>query len=220
MLELISAGAREGPVSMTTVELAKKLEKSQQMASKHLEEMEEEGLIERMRSQGKTFIKLTEKGNSEALGLYSSLDAAFRKTKKVELKGTIFSGLGEGAYYISLPGYSKQFESKLGFRPHPGTLNIRLASSIERSIRSDLEVSKGIHIEGFSDGKRTFGGAECFRALLNFQIHCAVLFIERTSHDDSVVEVIAPVNVRKALKLKEESQVTLEVYLDEPNAKK
>ncbi|MCE4621290.1 MAG: CTP-dependent riboflavin kinase [Desulfurococcales archaeon] len=46
------------------------------------------------------------------------------------LRGTVFSGLGEGSYYMSI--YSKSFESVLGFKPYPGTLNIRLLD--ERSV--------------------------------------------------------------------------------------
>jgi riboflavin kinase, archaea type len=215
LLELLSQGAKDRPVSVTTTQLAKKLGKSQQLASKHLDEMEREGLIERMRSGGKTYVKLTRKGVTNAASLYSELKGAFggAEEEKVEVTGSVFSGLGEGAYYISLSGYRSQFVSKLGFDPFPGTLNLRLSSAVDRKIRDDLSFAKGIHIDGFQDGKRTFGGAECFRALLNGKIEAAVLVIERTSHDDSVLEVISPVNVRKQFHLLDGDEVRVTIFM-------
>ncbi len=214
MMELVAMGAKDRPVPLTTVELAKKLGKSQQLASKHLEEMEKDGLIERIRSGGQTHIKLTKAGVASAASLYKVLDNAFGEGEKVMIvRGSIFNGLGEGAYYVSLNGYKKQFISKLGFEPHPGTLNIRLNSAVDRKIRRDLGLGKGIHIEGFSDGKRTYGGAECFRAVLNGKVKSAVLILERTSHDDSVLEVISPVNVRQTLKLKEGDEIETRIYV-------
>lgn len=176
--------------------------------------MEREGLIERIRSGGKTFIKLTPKGVSSGVSLYSSLALVFGKPEtKLDVKGIVFSGLGEGAYYIAMKGYRKQFESKLGFDPFPGTLNLRLETAVDRKIRASLDLAKGIHIDGFKDGRRTFGGAECFRAVLNGQVDGAVLVIERTSHDDSVLEIIAPVNLRRYFSLKDGDDVGVTIFL-------
>src|SRR5579862_8710961 len=209
LLELLELGAKDRPVSITTSELGKKLGKSQQLASKHLEEMEKEGLVERIRSGGKTYVKLTKKGVSSGAALYSSLSRVFGKEEQLSVVGTVFSGLGEGAYYISMKGYKKQFVSKLGFEPFPGTMNLRLDSPVYRKVRRDLGSMKGIHIDGFKDGKRTFGGAECFRALLNGKVEGAVLIIERTTHDDTVLEIISPVNLRNHFKLKDGDELNV-----------
>jgi riboflavin kinase, archaea type len=215
IVQLLSEGARDKPVPLTTTALAKKLNKSQQMASKHLEEMEREGLIERLRSRGRTYVKLTPKGALEASRLYNDLGAVFGKNERtVEVEGEVFDGLGEAAYYVSQSGYKKQFISKLGFEPFPGTLNIRLRSSVDRKVRQDLASERSIHIEGFQDGKRTFGGAECFNSLINGKTSCAVLVIERTSYDDSVLEIIAPANLRKSLHLKAGSKVKVKIFLN------
>ncbi|MDG6994783.1 MAG: CTP-dependent riboflavin kinase [Nitrososphaerota archaeon] len=213
LIDLLAQGAKERPISVTTIELARRLGKSQQLASKHLDEMEKEGLIERIRSGGKTYVKLTNEGIAAGESLYSELARVFGKGEEtVNVTGTIFSGLGEGAYYVSLKGYKKQFVSKLGFEPYPGTLNLKLASAVDRKIRRELSTAKGIHIDGFKDGKRTFGGAECFKALLNEQIDGAVLVIERTSHDDSVLEIISPINVRQKFRLKDGDPVRVSIH--------
>lgn len=213
-MDLLVLGAKDKPVALTTTQLAERLGKSQQLASKHLEEMEKEGLVERIRSGGKTYVKLTKKGVDAGARLHSTLEHVFgEEENRMDLKGYVFSGLGEGAYYVMIKGYRKQFQSKLGFDPYPGTLNLRLHSAIERKIRRDLTQAKGIHIDGFKDGKRTYGGAECFRALLNRNIEAAVLVIERTTHDDSVLEIIAPVNVRERLNLSEGDGVDVSIFL-------
>ena len=203
LLELLIDGAKDKPIPLTTSMLASRLGKSQQLASKHLEEMEIEGLVERIKSGGRTFVKLTKKGTYTGERLHLTLKQVFGETVEgLNLTGRVFSGLGEGAYYVSLSGYKKQFKSKLGFEPFPGTLNLRLYSAVDRNIRRDLNTSKGIHIDGFKDGKRTYGGAECFRSLVNGKIKSAILVIERSIHDDSVMELIAPTRIRDQFKLK------------------
>jgi riboflavin kinase, archaea type len=221
LLKLLELGAKERPISITTGRLATMLGKSQQMASKHLEEMEREGLVEKIRSGGKTYVKLTKKGVSAGATLYTSLAQVYGKEEeKLEVKGTVFSGLGEGAYYVSLRGYKRQFVSKLGFEPFPGTMNLKLESPVDRKVRRDLGVSKGIHIDGFQDGKRTFGGAECFRALINNKVEGAVLIIERTTHDDSILEIISPKNLRENFKLKDGDILNITVFLKESDLAK
>lgn len=214
LLELLELGAKDRPISITTTELGQKLGKSQQLASKHLEEMEKEGLIERLRSGGKTYVKLTKKGVSSGAALYSSLSRVYAKplNEKLEVVGRVFSGLGEGAYYVSMKGYKKQFLAKLGFEPFPGTMNLKLDSPVYRKIRRDLGTLKGIHIGGFKDGKRTFGGAECFRAVIDGKAEGAVLVIERTIHDDTVMEIISPINLRKYFKLNDGDEMRVIIY--------
>jgi riboflavin kinase, archaea type len=220
LIELLELGAKDRPISITTTELGHKLGKSQQLASKHLEEMERAGMVERIKSGGKTYVKLTKKGVSSGAALYNSLSRVYANNtpEKLEIVGTVFSGLGEGAYYVSLKEYKKQFLAKLGFEPFPGTMNLRLDHPVYRSIRRDLETMKGIHIDGFKDGKRTFGGAECFKATLNGKVEGAVLIIERTTHDDTVLEIISPVNLRKQLKLKDGDEITVDIYPESSEA--
>lgn len=217
LLELLIIGAKDKPVALTTTMLAERLGRSQQLASKHLEEMEKEGLVERIRSAGTTYVKLTRKGVASGEKLHSTLKQVFSThVEKLYITGKIFSGLGEGAYYISLGGYKRQFKSKLGFEPFPGTLNLRLYSAVDRKIWRELTATRGIHVDGFKDGKRTYGGAECFRSIINNRIESAVLVIERTTHDDSVLEIIAPLSVRQHFKLKDGDTVKVAILL--PNS--
>jgi riboflavin kinase len=212
MLELLLLGAKDKPVELSTIDLAKRIGKSQQAASKHLLELEQNGYIERTKAGKRTLVKLTKLGNDVLLQIHLQLKTALEgKPQKSEVNGTVFTGLGEGAYYISLNGYRKQFVKKLGFDPYLGTLNLRLTSPLDRMVRDTLEKLPGIKIEGFEDGHRTYGGAKCFTARLNDSVHGAVLVLERTSHDNSVLEVIAPVRLRDKLNLKDGDPVKVSI---------
>ena len=130
---LLSKGAKHNFVTVTTDSLGKSIKKSQQAASKHLLELENNQFIERIISGRNTSVKITPKGFSEMVKLSASLQKSLDSfPTHVELKGTLISGMGEGAYYMSLKGYTKQFKSKIGYVPFPGTLNVRLDKKIHQ----------------------------------------------------------------------------------------
>ncbi|MDG7016416.1 MAG: CTP-dependent riboflavin kinase [Nitrososphaerota archaeon] len=130
------------------------------------------------------------------------------------MHGRLFTGLGEGAYYMSLEGYKKQFLMLLGFTPFPGTLNISVDPS-DVPLRKQLDVLPGLEVRGFKDGKRTYGPVKCFRAMVAGKYRSGALVIERTHHGDSVLEVVSPVNLRKALGLAEGDRVSVAVLMEE-----
>ena len=106
--QLISKGAKHNFVPITTSSLGKSIQKSQQAASKHLLELERDGFIERLMSGRKVSVKITPKGYDEMVKLSSILKSNLDSFPSfVELKGTLVSGMGEGAYYMSLKGYTK-----------------------------------------------------------------------------------------------------------------
>jgi riboflavin kinase, archaea type len=215
LLALMSLGAAEKAVPLTTVELAEKLGKSQQLVSKHLEDLEKEGVVQRYRRGRKMYVRLTEMGSSSLSNLYLSLHKAFAgASQSMLVDGKIFSGLREAAYYVSQEGYRKQFVSKVGFEPYPGTLNLRVEPALAAQIRVELSSARGaIRIEGFTDRQRTFGGATCFRALIQNRISGAVILIDRTIYDKGVLELIAPVNLRRSLRLKDGQTIKVRIFL-------
>ena len=219
LIELLLLGAKDEPIKISTSELAKRVGRSQQAASNHLLELEKEGYIERLRVKGGYGVKLSERGIEVLTQIYHRLKQALEVLpESITLQGRVFTGIGEGAYYVSLKGYRKQFVAKLGFDPYPGTLNIRLSTALDRRLRRDLEHYRGIRIHEFEDGQRTYGGARCFRATLNNAIEGAVLAIDRTHYDDTVIEFIAPVNVRERLGLKDGDEVSINVRLTEDDS--
>jgi riboflavin kinase len=126
----------------------------------------------------------------------STLEGAPART----MRGKVSAGRGEGQYYISNDGYKRQFIEILGFEPFPGTLNIKMESPFVPPEQ------KAIRIKGFQDANRTFGECRCYKIKLN-GIGAAVVRPERSDYPDDLIEVIAPVNLRKALVLEDGDQV-------------
>jgi riboflavin kinase len=125
------------------------------------------------------------------------------------LTGSVISGLGEGKYYMSLEGYRQQFGSILGFEPYPGTLNIRLTPS-SLTVRKKIETLNWIRVKGFSADGRTFGDARCLPCRIG-SIPCAIVIPGRTHYPDDIIEVIAPVALRRQLGVEDSDTVTIEV---------
>ncbi|MDH3501530.1 MAG: DUF120 domain-containing protein [Nitrosopumilus sp.] len=209
---LLSQGAKHNFVTITTSSLGKSIKKSQQAASKHLLELENNQFIERIISGRNISVKITPKGFSEMTKLSTILQKCLNSSSShVELKGILVSGMGEGAYYMSLKGYTKQFKSKIGYIPFPGTLNVKLDKKVDQKAIQQFETLNGITIESFSDEKRTYGWVKCFPAKLNQSIDCQLIVLERTHHDDSIIELISKECIRKSGKLQDGSKVTIKI---------
>ncbi|MEX0763832.1 MAG: DUF120 domain-containing protein [Nitrosopumilaceae archaeon] len=212
LAELLAKGARHNFVSITTSSLGKNIHRSQQAASKHLLELERDGYIERIRSGQKVSVRITTKGHAEMARISSILRSSLESSPSyLEFKGTIISGMGEGAYYMSMKGYAKQFKTKLGYIPFPGTLNVKLKDKEYTEAKRSLDAYGGMMINGFSDGKRTYGWVKCYPAKINNSIDSALITLERTHYDDSVIELISYTNIKKAAKLSTGSQISVRI---------
>ena len=113
--------------------------------------------------------------------------------------GKIAAGLGQGQYFISQEGYSRQFSHHLGFVPFPGTLNVLLEEPFPAE-------QPTIRIEGFQVEGQSFGECKCYRIKLN-GIEAAVVRPERSRYPADLIEVIAPVQLRLALGLEDDDPV-------------
>jgi riboflavin kinase len=215
-MHLIKLGAGAAFTSISTEELGTSIDLSQQAASLRLMELEKFGLIERARSGRGLAVRLTRKGLEAVETFLAEASIGLERSKReMQFRGTLFTGFGEGGYYISLKGYSKAFFKALGFEPFPGTLNLRLTDEAMIEQRKRLDLLRGVEVPGFTDGKRTYGPVKCFRAKVGGNHPGAVLAIERTHYDSSVLEVIAPINLRKALGLKDGDECSVVTYLGE-----
>ncbi|MCH7757750.1 MAG: CTP-dependent riboflavin kinase [Thaumarchaeota archaeon] len=215
LTHLLSKGAKHNFVTITTSSLGRNIKKSQQAASKHLLELENKNYIERIISGRKISVKITPKGYLEMVKLSNVLQKNLTSSPShVLLKGTLVSGLGEGAYYMSLQGYSKQFKTKIGYIPFPGTFNVKLGKKEYTETISQFEEMDGITIDGYSDGKRTYGWVKCFKAKLNSTIDCQLIRLERSHHDTSIIELISKSNLRKTAKLSDNSKVTITIPIN------
>ena len=213
LYKLAEIGACSRTVKVSTEYLAEKIGASQQTASRHLINLEKIGWIKRTITPEGCLTKITDSGMAELKKLYSDLRLIFEAEypPSVTLEGILFSGLGEGAYYVTKEGYRKQFMEKLGFDPYPGTLNLKLTTEYDVKTMSELEAYPSLEIQGFKDESRTFGPVKCYPAIINNKVKGAVIYALRSHYNASVLEIIAPVFLRGRLKLKDGNKVKVEI---------
>jgi riboflavin kinase len=207
-------GGGHSYAKISSAKLGGALGLTQQGASRRLIDLEKAGLVERRHSGRGLLVKLTDSGLDKVRAFYGELKTSFEELpNELVFRGQVFTGFREGRFYVSLKGYSKNFRAALGFVPFPGTLNLRLDDLAQIDQRRRLAALKGIEVPGFDDGKRTYGPVWCFRARVEGRHAAAVLAIERTHYDNTVLEVISPLNLRKALGLRDGDACAVTVYL-------
>jgi len=213
LLKLAEMGAHRRIAKISTEYLARKLGTSQQTASRHLIELDNDRWIKRTITPEGCLIKVTDLGIRELKRLYSNLRFLIEAPypPSIVLEGIVFTGLGEGAYYITREHYRKQFIEKVGFDPYPGTLNLRLKTAYDINTYSELEAYPAIEIEGFKSENRTFGSVKCYPAVIENKAKGALISALRSHYDASIIEVIAPIFLRKRLELKDGHKVKVEV---------
>jgi riboflavin kinase len=213
LLKLAAMGAHRRTAKISTEYLARKIGASQQTASRHLIELEKNGWIRRDITPEGCLIEISDLGLKELKKLYSNLRLLMETDypPSLTLEGVVFTGLGEGAYYITRDHYRMQFIEKLGFDPYPGTLNLKLTTDYDMKTSLELEAYPAIEIEGFQDENRTFGYVKCYPAIIENRVKGALISALRSHYDDSVIEVIAPFFLRKRLELKDGHKVKVEI---------
>lgn len=106
----------------------------------------------------------------------------------MKISGKVVGGIGEGRIYMKK--YMKSLEAALKMKCYSGTLNIVTKRSY--AFKNPILVkppAKGL----FS--------VKCVHAEINGRINGAIVLPVRTRHKKNVLEIIAPVNLRKELKL-------------------
>ncbi len=215
LFKLAELGASSRTVKVSTEYLAEKTGASQQTASRHLITLEKMGWIKRTVTPEGCLTKITPQGVAKLKKLYSELRLIFESAypPSITLEGTLFTGLGEGAYYVTKEGYRKQFIEKLGFDPYPGTLNLKLTSEYDIKSLSELETYPAVTLEGFEDESRTYGAVRCYPAIINNKEKGAVINALRTHYGESVIEIVSPTCLRSRLKLKDGHKVKVEILI-------
>ncbi len=233
IIHLLTYGAKENYIEITSTQISKIIKRSQQTASKILIELEKDNLIERIKNNKKFRVRVTQEGFDVINELQELIKSAIdiSKIRNAIFKGKIVTGMGEGSYYMSLKEYKKQFKEKLGYEPFPGTLNIKLDDKFYIDTKREIKNYPPIYIHGFKDKNRTYGWVKCYPAVLipenkkkdndsnnihengeerkNIEIISSLLLLERTHHDNSLIEIISPVCIKDTANLKNGDFVTI-----------
>lgn len=128
-------------------------------------------------------------------------------SKIITIEGKVVSGSNIGQKFVKLPWVKKQIITKFGFNPYFGTLNLRL---FDDTAGVDLNKYDGIILEpetGYYKGK-------CFRALLMKRTQVVVVLPNVPNYPSNLLEIIAPVNLRKTLELKDGVKVLVSIIIE------
>ena len=208
-------GGTRRSVHISSTELSKKLNISQQSASRHIIELNKKGYIQKKYAQSGQIVNINDKGIARLRKEFTEYGLIFGTEKKIKMIGTLETGLGEGGYYISKKGYMDQFDRKLNWTPYKGTFNLRLNDDEVPKIEA-MKAAEGILIKGFEEEGRTFGKAWIFKCTIenneNIIDKCAIISPKRT-HYKRVVEIISPIYLRKKLNVDDGAKFMISVDL-------
>jgi len=118
----------------------------------------------------------------------------------MHISGEVISGLGEGSLYVNK--YLPYFESVLGFTCFPGTLNLNTKQKL------DFNGAKKFTIE---PEDKNLGKVDCFLVRIHDEFDGAIVIPHKTRHGDTVIELIASVDLRDSLQLKDGDLLTCEL---------
>ncbi len=128
------------------------------------------------------------------------------------LRGRIVSGKGEAAGFTQLPWVRKQVADGFHFAPYPGTLNLRLERTQDKTMWKELRSHPGKTLEP----ETGYCAARCYPVNVEGQISGAIVLPEVPSYPADSVELLAPVNLREALNLGDGAAITIALSQGEP----
>lgn len=123
-----------------------------------------------------------------------------------KLEGEVTSGMEKAQEFLSMDEYIERIEPVTGFRPYPGTLNLKVDPEKIAELKDEVEKYR---IDGFKADGNDFGGIDIYMVELE-GIKGAVLDIDMSDREDDVAEIIAEDRLRDRLDLEDGDRVELE----------
>ena len=122
------------------------------------------------------------------------------------ITGKIVIGVGQGAFFTGLDWFQEQCQEKLGFKPFPGTLNIKISTDDIPEIEQ-LENAGGAE---FIPPDVTFCSGKAYPVSIA-AVRGAIIMpaAEVRVHGKDIIEVIAPVNIKEQLDVADGDFITL-----------
>jgi riboflavin kinase, archaea type len=125
----------------------------------------------------------------------------------MKVSGKVVAGLGESGKFLAIDWVDRQLGEKFGFSPFPGTLNVMVNDTGVQEMLKDRATERLIHqSEGFCD-------AVLFRVLVSGKYECGVVIPLVPGYDGRLLEIVAPVHLKRALSLSDGDEVVLDLQL-------
>ena len=126
----------------------------------------------------------------------------------MEITGTVTTGLGKAAYFLGQDFYKLQFKEKLGFIPFPGTLNL----IVDEEKLEDIQLMKD-SCKNIIRPDEGFGAVRYIKAHLNGDIEGAIVFPDKTTHEENYLEFISECKLRDKYGFKDGDELILSINL-------
>ena len=127
---------------------------------------------------------------------------------KYDFSGELVSGKGEGAFFTRTDWARSAFQELVGIDPWPGTLNLRINDAGSLAIWAEVKAAAGVILRApdpsWCDGR-------CYSALVGAQERAAIVVPGVSDYPADQVEIIAAVNLRQALVIKDGDMVKVAV---------
>ena len=123
----------------------------------------------------------------------------------MKVSGKLFSGMGAGEEYLSKQPYQEKFKEILGFKPYPGTLNLR----IDQEKILEIHEQDSERLESFEHEETEYSGMNIYRCEIN-GVEAAYLDLDITDYEENVLEIIAPIGLRDLMGLEDGENVEVE----------
>ena len=124
----------------------------------------------------------------------------------MEITGIVTTGLGKAAYFLGQDFYKDQFREKCGFTPFAGTLNLIVEEDKLDDIRQMKNSCKNV-----IKPDQGFGAVKYIKAQLNHEIDGAIVFPDKTTHDENYLEFIAKDKLRDKYNFKDGDEVLITI---------
>jgi riboflavin kinase len=125
----------------------------------------------------------------------------------VKVTGTVVSGLGESASFLSIPWVNDQLSKSLKFSPYCGTLNIKLHNP---EIQKVLKTGNGTKVVPAEKG---FCEALVFEGVVAGRHPCGAILPLVMNYPDDVLEIVAPLHLKQALGISDGDTIEVELHV-------
>lgn len=129
----------------------------------------------------------------------------------LRIKGKVTSGTGRAAKFLSLDWVHSQIKEKFGFFPYKGTLNLAIDERTSENYRIYALTHPGILVEPVVEG---YSSGKFFSVRIDGRIDGAIVIPQVLGYPRDLVEIIAPVNLRDRIGLKDGDEVAIEILDD------
>ena len=133
-------------------------------------------------------------------------------TEQMDITGKIVSGVGQGAFFTQLSWVKEQCLKQLGFAPWPGTLNLEISMEFVNVIEA---FKKKDGVELISPDAAYCSGHVLPVYIEDVQAAIVIPAEDVRVHAKNIIEIIAPVMLKEALRVKDGDWLTLTINYDQ-----